>query len=417
MPRPPVPRLERLALGVTLLLAMACAADVPGPPPPAGAETAAAAPDGREFQKGIAFAGWWRGAYATPEADQALAQLAATGAGWVAIVVTGYQDTHASTAIRRDRRATPSDAELAQAIRTARQLGLRVMLKPHVDLSRDPERWRGDIGAAFADEAEWQAWFAAYRAFIDHYAALAQQNGVDQFCVGTELAATSQRDEDWRRVVAGVRERFAGPLTYASNHGGEEARITWWDAVDYIGVDAYYSLARDHEPSVDELKAAWVARGYLDTLAGLAARYRRPVLITEIGYRSADGAAMAPWRWQGEAALDLQEQADAYQAALDVLWGRPWLAGMYWWHWDADPGRGGPEDADFTPQGKPALEVLREFYRRPFLPERVATSGADGPGRTSCCAGDPSFSPAVGNATNALGRLALSRTRWWTIME
>lgn len=314
------------------------------------------------FQKGMSYASWWQGQYSTPEADQSLANLAATGANWVAIIVTGYQETYTSAVIVRDLPKTPTDEDLIHAIGKAHDLGLSVMLKPHVDLSDDPAHWRGDIGTAFADEAQWQAWFASYSEFISHYAALAQENGVEQFCAGTELVATSVREGNWREVVKGVREHFEGPITYASNHSGEESSIAWWDAVDYIGIDAYYALTDKNDPSADELKAAWEQRGYIDTLAGLSEKYDRLILITEIGYRSADGTAIAPWEWQSEPEVDLQEQADAYQAAFEVLWGQPWLAGMYWWNWDTDPDKGGEADSDFTPHNKLAEEVLKTYY-------------------------------------------------------
>jgi hypothetical protein len=333
------------------------------PAPVATAATSAPPPTGQpSFQKGMSYASWWQGQYSTLEADQSFANLAATGANWVAIIVTGYQETYTSTVITRDLPKTPTDEDLTHAIAKAHDLGLRVMLKPHVDLSDDSTHWRGDIGVAFADEAQWQAWFVSYGEFIDHYAALAQDNKVEQFCVGTELVATSSREENWREVLEGVRQHFEGSITYASNHGGEEQSITWWDAVDYIGVDAYYALSDKNDPTVDELKAAWVQRGYVDVLTGLSKKHNRPVLLTEIGYRSADGTTMAPWEWQNEPAVDLQEQADAYQAALEVLRDQPWLAGIYWWNWDTDPNKGGKTDTDFTPHLKPAEEVLKTYY-------------------------------------------------------
>jgi len=51
---------------------------------------------------------------------------------------------------------------------------------------------------------QWQEWFDTYRAFINHYATLAQENGVEQFCVGTELVGTSHREAEWRDIVAGA---------------------------------------------------------------------------------------------------------------------------------------------------------------------------------------------------------------------
>lgn len=364
--------LNRIAfLCATLLLVGACRAGTPTALSPTVASTpttvstSPASPPlpGRPgFQKGISYASWWQGEYSTPESDRSLANLAATGANWVAIIVTGYQETYTSTAITRDLPKTPTDEDLAHAIAQAHELGMSVMLKSHVDLSDDPAHWRGDIGAAFMDDTQWQAWFNSYVEFVNHYAALAQENGAEQFCVGTELVATSGREADWRRVVNEVRERFKGSITYASHHGDEESSITWWDAVDYIGVDAYYALTTKADPGVDELKAAWVERGYIDVLAGLADKHGRPILLTEIGYRSADGASAAPWEWQSEPSLNLQEQANAYQAALEVLWGQPWLVGIYWWNWDTNPDKGGETDTDFTPYGKPAEEVLRAYY-------------------------------------------------------
>jgi hypothetical protein len=37
-----------------------------------------------------------------------------------------------------------------------------------------------------------------------------------------------------------MREVYTGLLTDSANWGGEEMGKQWWDAVDYIGVDAYY---------------------------------------------------------------------------------------------------------------------------------------------------------------------------------
>jgi len=318
----------------------------------------------REFQKGMDYAAWWQGQYSTPSADQSLDNLNAVGARWLGLVVTGYQETITSTSITYALPRTPTDSDLAHVITQAHGRGMRVMLKPHLDLNNDPTHWRGQIGAEFASEAEWQAWFAAYRAFITHYAALAQANGVEQFAVGTELVGTSGREADWRRMIGETRRIFTGPVTYASNHSGEESSIQWWDAVDYIGVDAYYPLTNKNDPTLAELKAAWVTP--MLTLENLSKQYNRPVILTEIGYRSVDGANQRPWEWQSGGSVDLQEQADCYRAALETFWGKPWFKGTYWWYWSTDPNQGGPEDMDYTLHNKPAEMILRSYYR-PFL--------------------------------------------------
>ncbi len=51
---------------------------------------------------------------------------------------------------------------VTHAIAQAHALGLKVMLKPHVDVLYE-DAWRGEIGESFS-EAQWQKWFASYRA-------------------------------------------------------------------------------------------------------------------------------------------------------------------------------------------------------------------------------------------------------------
>jgi hypothetical protein len=191
------------------------------------------------------------------------------------------------------------------------------------------------------------------------------------FCAGTELEGTTSRAEDWRAVLAGIRSRFHGPIIYAANHSGEEIGLTWWDAVDIIGVDAYYALATGPHPSLDELKSAWAS--HRDTLAGLASRWQRSVVLTEIGYRSIAGTASHPWDWQVQGTADLEEQATAYQAVRETFDGLSWFAGLFWWSWGTDPYEGGPCDDGYSPHDKPAEAVVRTWYGAPtpWRPEPV----------------------------------------------
>ncbi len=287
------------------------------------------------------------------------------------MVVRCGQKTAASTDISCDSPATATDAELGRMVDVAHGMGLRVMLKPQLDFSEelDSSRFRGHIGTTFTTENQWKAWFTSYRQFIGRYAAFAQDAGVDLLTIGVELGGTTHREQDWLRIIENVRGQFTGLITYASlsstgapSPHGEEKRILWWDAVDYIGIDAYYPLTMKNDPTVAEMKQSWGQRGHLALLEELSNRFGKPIIFTEFGYRSVDGANRVPGAYQNEGPLDIKEQADAYQAALEVLWGQPWLAGIFWWHWFANPNIGGENDDSFTPYGKPANEVLTRFY-------------------------------------------------------
>jgi len=292
-----------------------------------------------------------------------MTNLTDTGAGWVAIVINWFQGRIAATDIRPLENKTPPDEDVAAMIGLAHELGLEVMLKPHIDLVR--KYWnRPRIGTTWKDDPDARdAWFASYQAFIFHYAEIAEAEGVEQFAVGTELAGTTGQTERWREVVQGVRDRFSGTLTYAALFTGEESAIRWWDAVDLIGVDAYWTMTDEDDPTIEELKASWTP--VLQQMAELSERWDgKPVLFTEIGYRSLDGGNKNLWApWMLDRPLDLGEQADCYLAAFESAWDEPWFAGMYWWDWSADPNVGGSRDGGFTPFAKPAEGVLRAWYQ------------------------------------------------------
>jgi hypothetical protein len=196
----------------------------------------------------------------SPAAQRSLVHLATTGANWVAIVVTQYQWQLNSTEIfplhdpnqvndttsQYYEFVTLTDAELRAAIRQAHSLGLRVMLKPHIDLLRDNKPrgrfWRGDVGGCPEGmppaphppagvtpftSSQWATWFASYSKFIGSYAALAQAEGVEMLAVNTELYCPNKQEEQWRRVVAETRNTFHGLLTVAAIAGHEE-EMQWW---------------------------------------------------------------------------------------------------------------------------------------------------------------------------------------------
>lgn len=313
-------------------------------------------------QEGIAYVSWWFDQYASPSSDQSLVKLEDTGAEWVSILATWYQDVVTSTDIYSHAEKTPTDAGVIHAIQTAHDLGLKVMLKPHLDLFADPTHWRGEIGEFFTEEAQWDAWFESYQAFINHYAQIAADYDVEQFCIGTELDGTVVEELRWRELITGtggIKSIYTGPLVYAANHTYNNV-VMFWDALDYIGIDAYYVVAVTTTATVNDFKLGWT--NPISFLANLADEWDKDIIFTEIGYRSIDGAGMAPWAYEGNPALDLQEQADLYQAFFETVYQEPWFAGVFWWSWDTNPMQGGPCDRGYTPLDKPAETVLRQYF-------------------------------------------------------
>jgi hypothetical protein len=90
--------------------------------------------------------------------------------------------------------------------------------------------------------------FAAYTAYITHYATIAQEYGVELFSVGCELSACLNGSgsnnayvSNWTStVIPAVRAVYSGPLTY-SGYINDAANSAFWGALDYTGVDYYNS--------------------------------------------------------------------------------------------------------------------------------------------------------------------------------
>jgi hypothetical protein len=345
------------ALGAWLL---ACGSS-PGGFMPAPTPTAPPAGAAGFRYDGITHVSWWHDEYGYPAGADSRRALTATGAGWAGLLATWYMDTKSATAIAADPDQSNDDAVVRQAIDDLHALGLKVMLKPHVDV-RDGT-WRGQITPVNP-----AAWFASYTAFLDHYTAIAAEKNVEMLCIGTELATMSGAayEAQWFALIARIRARYPGLLTYAANGvsaADEVTSVSFWSQVDLIGADAYTPLTNKTNPTRGELAAGW--RGNRDGSDMVAAfrnvqrAYGKPFILTEVGYRSADGANRAPWDFGISLPRDTEEQADCYAALYDA-WSSEtsWMQGVFWWAWDVQAPA--VNDTGYNPRGKPAEEVLRQ---------------------------------------------------------
>lgn len=302
-------------------------------------------------QRGFALPAWQVDGYDAASLEATLRETRALGADWVQFTPTWYQQTRSSSEMARTA-GTVSDSGLERAIRLAHQVGLSVLLKPHVDLPVPGQDSRNNILPA--DRA---AWFAAYTKFITHYAAMAQRLGVEQFAMGTELSSISSDRAAWVEVIDAVRASYDGVVLYAA--GRDWATVPFWDALDMIGVDAYLPLSDTPTADVATLQRGWSS--VIDRLAALSAQYGHPILFTEAGYTSQRGTVTDPSNWRISTVPDQAEQAAAYQALLTTFSGKPWWAGVFWWVWITPPDTIA-EPLDFSPRGKMAETVLRQWW-------------------------------------------------------
>lgn len=275
--------------------------------------------------------------------------------------------------------ADPLADDLAQQVTGLRVLNLNAALFPTARLSTDADSW---WQAAPRDSAWWNAWFERYEAFAVYHADQATRTGAQALILGGEwvapahpggqvLGAPSGVPADaasrWSRILDAVRAHYAGRILWAVSYPDGLANFPdFARSLDGVYLLWYAPLTGSPSPGVDEMRVAAGAR--LDNdIQPFQAALNKPVIIA-VAYPSADGAAMAwmplPVALQpgnGQATVNLQAQADLYQALLTAVNERPWVSGF------VSRGYFPPVvlfDSSASVHGKPAADVLWYWYPR-----------------------------------------------------
>ncbi len=296
--------------------------------------------------------GWTgaRGTWTTSESAESMTQMAGLGVNWVTLAYAALQATAQSTAIPYRDEPTVTDDEIRAAARHARELGLRVCLKPVVNVADGT--WRAYIGFFDQDvpgEPTWSAWFASYRDFVVHHATLAAEIGAEMFCIGCEMVRADGQEAHWRALVAEVRAVYGGLVTYNCDKYQED-RLTWWDAVDVISASGYYPTGTWDE--------------HLDRIETVVRRERKPFCFIEAGCPSREGSPARPNDWTLRGAPSESAQADYLDEMLTACASRPWVGGFMLWDWPARlyPADEAATNGDYCMYGKTGADVVRRHY-------------------------------------------------------
>jgi hypothetical protein len=248
---------------------------------------------------------------------------------------------------------------IRESIRLAKEAGLKVMLKPQVWIHGE---WVGTVD--FHSEEEWQRWEEDYTMYLMTLVHIAIEYDVEMICIGTEYQiAAIRRETYFRNLISEIRKMYKGRLTFSANWD-QYADIAFWDALDYIGVSAYFPLLYDTTPGVDQLTEAW--QPHVTELEAFSKKANLPILFTEMGYLSVDGCAGKTWELEQHlksCTLNQEAQANAYKALFTVFRDKSFWAGGFIWKWFPNgEGHEGFPEKDYTPQHKKAEAVLKHAY-------------------------------------------------------
>ena len=324
--------------------------------------------------------------------NASLLKMSLMGADTVALNTWWFQTAYNSNSVQEeDNRYSATSASIGNAIDYIHNtLHMKVLLKPMLDV--DDGNWR-----AYVSPTNPNAWFGytngattppisgSYGDYIGKMADIAQAHNVEMFSIGCEMNNMESNTTGWTNIINDLKTNtgtpgdhyYGGKLTYSANfsgaYGGPQnlvnvggyTTVPFWNQLDEVGIDAYYSLTSSNSPTQTQLNNAW------SSIASSLNTWRnnntptQKILFTETGYGSYDGSNKTPYdnyTSHSGAAVDTTEQSMAYRALMTTMSQQSWWDGAFWWNWTTDPNAGGASDKNYTPQNKAAQQTLSEFY-------------------------------------------------------
>jgi len=278
----------------------------------------------------------------------------------------------------------------------AKNLGLKILLRFVWYVNKFDQTGQLNDTWLFMNATDPDTFFSNSLTCMLPFVASADALNVDAVSIGAEtpfITTNPRYTGYWTELINQIRIQGPGmSVTYCSLPTLpariplpiEWQQVVFWDQLDWIGIDAYWSLASETQP--------------LPPLAVTTARYNQildevrkwrsasnlehiPVVFTETGFLSSAMCLVVPWAYPTHGCKPPQFAPDnncqmlGYQTTFDVLQTNTDLVQglfMQWMDMPANPDNYDPPDHNgdmwpcfFTPRGKPALKLLTQAYAMP----------------------------------------------------
>jgi hypothetical protein len=277
----------------------------------------------------------------------------------IAISFPFYTYGITSDQVYADPGTTPTPRQIADFLTVANQSHIRVTIRPILNedvlVAQNPLAWRGSIQPESVS-----AWFQSYQQLLMPYAVAAQQGHAATFVIGTELESL-ETEPEWSGLVSEIQSVYTGQLAYDENYtefadGDQDLPLPGHN------VDAYPGFDLPDDASISALTQAWES-----WIGAHREVVIQQMLLSEVGIAAVPGAYQSPGAWIGtvNAPIDVQVQANWYQAVCNAVAAENVGGGIYWWeiNFDADPANPAPFESDrLTFVGRPAAQVIQSCF-------------------------------------------------------
>jgi hypothetical protein len=331
-----------------------------------------------EFQSGVMLPDYWWRNFGNDVSPTLGTIRERTAASWIQYApVPAINQFYPSPLIVREGINGTPETQLLSILQAARSTGLKVFLNPF----GWPKPGLSDTSPSAHSAEWWQAYEQQWRPIQLYYADIAARSGAEMLGVAMwpnlwSLSASeiSVVDPLARALLADVRRVYKGAICVPYNPFGDQTwnpPLTVYADADYLCAVAWdswpFRLSESRTPGVSEMRQAF-GNGVDQYLLRGSRRWAKPVVLMQIAASSFDGSVIGDPNWEDQlyyyednpaVRLDLQEQADAYEAMLSVALRRGWIAGVYSFnynYWDS-------MDKAPSIRAKPAERVVAKWYR------------------------------------------------------
>jgi hypothetical protein len=291
-----------------------------------------------------------RNCYRPVEYENTLNKLLLAGVNTVFIITFYYVKDEIADSIFATKETVP-DSILCKIIEHTRAKGIEPILKPHIDLMNSMPRY-------LMKPTNMSRWIGFYKDILLRYIEISNTYGLNKIVIGTEINNIADCKEFHALIRDTLRHNYNGELLYASSFD-HFLSSSIWSEVDAIGVNAYFNLCQRDDCLQADLVQSW--NYWLNIIDRISISKKKPVFITEIGYYSRDGCAINPGDWSKGGHINFDEQAQAYEALLCQAYAFNNIKGIFWWQWELN-NLWENDSSDYTPNNKPAEQILRKFW-------------------------------------------------------
>jgi hypothetical protein len=296
----------------------------------------------------------WGYEWTTPEMNATMVELKNLGANSISIHPYARVFENGQIKYRKNRQSH----HIMTPISWGKELNIKIMIKPHLAYWRTKFRWRGDID--FENEQDWEVFFRDYCEWIVYIASIAEKGGAQIFCIGTELMNSLKYENEWRHIISEIRKVYSGKITYAANWDKYQ-QVLFWDALDYIGIQAYFPLVNNEIPSREQIILGW-DRVY-EQIIPFAESLNKRIIFTEIGYDISENAAREPWQsGSTDPAKGGYMQRLCLEIALDKAHKFNQMAGLFLWKWFPNTHRHAHHE-NYNLQRPEIKSLLKEMWK------------------------------------------------------